>query len=195
MSDFKNKANKDFKIGAVILASGLSKRMGDGENKLLLSFFGKKLITYPVEACINAKDRGAIDDIVIVTSYREIVDIANSYNVEYVINENNTKGQSESIHLGVKHFYNYDAIAFFMGDMPFIEADDIEFICNHFDNEILVPKKGGNPTNPVIFPKRYYKELMEIEGDFGGRVVIKKHSFKEIQVEYDTKDIDVKEDF
>lgn len=183
----------EFKIGAVILASGMSKRMGE-ENKLLLSFCDKPLIEYPVEACINAKNNGTLHDFVVVTAYEEVVQIAKQNNVNYIMNENNFKGQSESIRLGVKHFYNLDAIAFLMGDMPFIKHSDIEFICSNFSGEILVPKQHNCPTNPVVFPKKYFDELLQLKGDIGGKYVIRKHNFNTINVNYNTNDIDTPSD-
>lgn len=178
-----------YKICGVILASGLSKRMGES-NKLLALVNEKPLISYPIEECMKAKEKGILEDVVVVTSYNEIIHLAKKYNADFIINKNNLQGQSVSIHLGVKHFYKYDGIAFFMGDMPFVKCKDIEHICNNFQDEILIPKKGENPTNPVVFPKKYYNELLEIRGDVGGKCVIKKHEFQEVEVDYNTEDVD-----
>ena len=61
------------KTGAVIMASGFSRRMG--ENKLLLRYNGKTLIeniTEKILACDFHK-------IVLITSYQEIEDIFRNY--------------------------------------------------------------------------------------------------------------------
>ena len=51
--------------------------------------------------------------------------------------------------------------------------------------------------NPNIFSSCYYKELMELEGDTGGRAIIKRHD-RDVSVwfipEKEAKDIDVREE-
>lgn len=58
------------KISAIIMASGLSRRMG--ENKLLLDFKGDKLY----EWTFDLVEEIDFDDVILVSSYDEILDDA-----------------------------------------------------------------------------------------------------------------------
>ena len=65
-----------------------------------------------------------------------------------------------------------------MADQPWLEADTVVALEELFENE----KKGMACTiwsektgNPCIFGQKYYKELMKISGDKGGKKIIKKH--------------------
>lgn len=198
--------SSEYKICGVILASGLSIRMNETKNadfpnycnKLLLELHGKHLIEYPINECLKARDTGILENVVVVTAYDDICDVANKNNIDYILNSENKKGQSSSVKLGVKHFINdnnCDAIAFFMGDMPFIKCKDIEYICNSFQNEILIPTSGDLPTNPVVFPKRYFDDLLALEGDVGGKRVMKGNRVQKIEVDYCVQDVDNWADF
>ena len=51
--------------------------------------------------------------------------------------------------------------------------------------------------NPVIFPKTLFEELMALEGDKGGKQIIKKHPemvYKVYVTEQELSDMDYKED-
>ena len=74
------------KISAIVMASGLSRRMG--ENKLLLDFKGKKLY----EHTLDMLEKSKIDEVILVSSYKEILEDGEKRGFKTVYNDNNEVG-------------------------------------------------------------------------------------------------------
>ena len=179
-------------ITAIVMASGFSKRMG--LNKLLMKYNDKFLIEHTLEK-ISQCD---FAEKIIVTQYEEIEKLTDNFKV--VINENAHKGQSESIKLGVKSSEKCDGYMFFVADQPLINQKDIEKLIRVFrENKdfIVIPKYKKKRGNPVIYPSLYKEEILRLEGDKGGKSIIKSsNKIKYVEVEEDTLfDIDNKDDF
>lgn len=179
-------------ITAIVMASGFSKRMG--LNKLLMKYNDKFLIEHTLEK-ISQCD---FEEKIIVTQYEEIEKLTDNFKV--VINENAHKGQSESIKLGVKSSEKCDGYMFFVADQPLINQKDIEKLIRVFrENKdfIVIPKYKEKRGNPVIYPSLYKEEILRLEGDKGGKSIIKSsNKIKYVEVEEDTLfDIDNKDDF
>ena len=181
-------------ISAIIMASGFSRRMG--ENKLLMKYNNKFLIQYTLDTIskCNFKDR------VIVTQYKAIKEIGEKLNFKVVINQQPNKGQSESIKLGIKNCKESEGYMFFVGDQPLLEGKDIEKLIEVFNEDtsyIVIPQCKGKCGNPVIYPKKYKKDILNLEGDKGGKSIIKSSDkIKYVNVCEDTLfDIDYIDDF
>ena len=181
-------------ISAIIMASGFSSRMG--ENKLLMKYNDKFLIEYTLDTIskCNFKDR------VIVTQYKAIKEIGEKLNFKVVINQQPNKGQSESIKLGIKNCKESEGYMFFVGDQPLFEGKDIEKLIEVFNEDtsyIVIPKYKEHYGNPVIYPKKYKKDILNLEGDKGGKSIIKSSDkIKYVNVCEDTLfDIDYIDDF
>lgn len=186
-------------LSCVILASGLSKRMGT--NKLLLKYKDKYIIQYVIEAVIKS---GFFEEIIVVINDKHIGDIIKGYNVKELWNENAIKGQSEAVKLGIKNLSEKSkGVAFFVGDQPLINTVVISSIVEVFIKEnntkIIVPVNEEKRGNPVIFPKDTYDEFLNLSGDIGGREIIKRNmdKVKFIQINNTEcfRDIDTKEDY
>ena len=179
-------------ITAIVMASGFSKRMG--LNKLLMKYNDKILIEHTskkISHCDFAEK-------IIVTQYEEIEKLTDNFKV--IINENAHKGQSESIKLGVKSSEKCDGYMFFVADQPLISQNDIEKLIKVFrENKdfIVIPKYKEKHGNPVIYPSLYKEEILRLEGDKGGKSIIKSsNKIKYVEVKEDTLfDIDNKDDF
>ena len=61
---------------------------------------------------------------------------------------------------------------------------------------IACVEHSGKTGNPCIFSRKYFGELMELEGDVGGKRVIRKHredtAVLEVLDERELTDVDVK---
>lgn len=182
------------KIAAVVLASGRSERMK--ENKLLMMFNGMPICEHVIKtlSSINV-------DIIVVTCYKKVLDIAKKYNTVVVENNESYLGQSRSVILGVENAMNYDGIIFIPADQPLISKETFNGLINKFKlcNKIVVSSYNGKRGIPNIFPKRFYNQLLKIEGDIGGREVIVDNSsdIEKFEVENvnESFDIDCLDDY
>ncbi|MGL5379845.1 molybdenum cofactor cytidylyltransferase [Clostridium sp.] len=181
-------------ITAIVMASGLSKRMGT--NKLLLEYKGKIIIDYTLK---TLKDINFME-VIVVSQYDEVLDLAREYKFKAVKNNNAILGQSESIKLGIQNSKTCDGYMFFVGDQPFINKKDIESIIDTFKKHkdyIVIPRFNLKNGNPVIFPYNKKEDLMLLRNDEKGKKIIKSSTkIKYVDVEEDMLfDIDTKEDY
>lgn len=201
--------DQGFKISAVIMASGKSERMG--ENKLLLKYRGTTFIENILEKVINEK----FYEIAVVVSDGKVKkkcqdfiekfnEINNSgtaeRNIYIVENREPEKGQSESIKLGLKILKKCSGYMFFSGDQPLLSTDTIKKMRKNFkEGTITVPEYNGKKGLPTIFGENFKDELLELEGDTGGKPVIKsnKEKIRIVKIENpdEGKDIDTKTDY
>jgi molybdenum cofactor cytidylyltransferase len=67
-----------------------------------------------------------------------------------------------------------------LGDMPLISANLIDRLIEAFapdrGNLIAVPVSDGRRGNPVLWSRRFFRELMTLDGDIGARHLIARHS-------------------
>lgn len=184
-------------ISAIVMASGLSKRMN--QNKLFMDIKNKKIYEYILETIEKCS---YITEVIVVAKDFEIIDKASKLGFKTVRNEYSHLGQSVSIKLGLERSENADGYMFFVADQPFISENTINMLCRIFNdnlNKIIIPCSNGMNKNPVIFPKKFRGELLTLEGDIGGRVVIKNNLEHVLKVPIDNEsefiDIDTFEDY
>lgn len=182
------------KITAIIMASGLSTRMG--ANKLLLDYKNEPIIQYVFEAVKNC----LFHEVIVISQYNEIKKISENYEFKYVHNENYDIGQSESIKLGILNSKPCDGYMFFVGDQPLLDEIHIKNMISAFYKNldyIIIPKYKNKTGNPVIFPFSKKEELLKLKNDEKGKKIINKTSnIKYIEVpESMLFDIDTKEDY
>ena len=162
-------------ISAVLLGAGRSKRMG--VNKLSLPWRGKTLFEY----CLNTLLRSNVKKVVVVLNdrMREEGCFFPKPNVEVVINPYYKKGMSTSIRRGVRVLNSKsDGILIALGDQPFLKTRTINALIGAFrrgKGKIIVPTFKGRRGHPVIFHRKYERELLRLRGDVGGKVIMEKH--------------------
>ncbi|MDO4306235.1 MAG: nucleotidyltransferase family protein [Eubacteriales bacterium] len=168
------------KLALIMLAAGNSRRFGS--NKLLYSVGGKAMYLRILETLMKAKERmekGEIScSITVVTQYQEIGRAASEMGAEVVYNPYPENGISSSLQLGLKANTNADACLFTVSDQPWLTEETIWGLIQKFlvsDKGIACLESGGRPGNPCIFSKDYYRELLALEGDTGGKRVINAH--------------------
>jgi molybdenum cofactor cytidylyltransferase len=84
--------------------------------------------------------------------------------------------------------------------MPFVSAHEINQLIENYSIDkgqlICVPTSFGQRGNPVLWDKRFFNELMQLEGDIGAKNLIDK--YKEYLIEVSSgesviTDIDTRE--
>jgi molybdenum cofactor cytidylyltransferase len=165
-------------VAAIILAAGRSTRMG-GPNKLLAELSGKKLVRIATEQALASK---AVEVIVVTGHQAELVEQALvGLKVKFVRNPNFAGGLASSVRAGIAAVSdNADGVVICLGDMPLIDAGLVDRLIDAFapelGNLIVVPVADGRRGNPVLWSRRFFNELMTLDGDIGARHLIAKHS-------------------
>lgn len=184
------------KINLILLAAGNSKRFNG--NKLLAIYKNKPIYMYIVEKVVNLK----INKIICVTQYEEIKEALLNTNINVVMNNNSNLGISSSIKIGINFDKNADGYMFMVCDQPFISIQTLNSVIDNFikgDKGIVCVGCGNNKGNPVIFSKKYINELLSLEGDNGGKVIIKGNlndlKIVNINNRIELVDIDTQEEF
>jgi molybdenum cofactor cytidylyltransferase len=171
-------AEKGRRIAAVILAAGRSTRMG-GPNKLLAEIGGRPLIRIAAEEALASRAR----PVIVVTGHQhdKVEAALSGLDVRIVHNPGFADGLSTSLRNGLAAVpENADGAAVLLGDMPQVRAALIDGLINVFDPErgalVVVPTIDGHRGNPVVWSRRFFPELMVLEGDVGARNLIARYA-------------------
>lgn len=184
-------------VTAIILAAGLARRMNG--DKLHLKLHGKEIID-TVLSTVAAVD---FKETIVVTNDPVITSRTSLLNLTPVPNLAAPAGQSTSIIKGILASGNdTSGYLFIMGDQPLLSKDTLEVILKAFEESptsIILPMYGEKSGSPVLFPSTLKNELLSLQGDFGGKVVIKNHPelIKKVAISspQELLDVDTKEDY
>lgn len=147
-------------VAAIILAAGLSRRMGV-QNKLLLPVHGMPMIRH-----VALQYREALSGpITVVTGHEAPLIEAALVGVEVtcVFNAGYAEGQQSSVATGLAHCPDADVVLIGLGDQPFLVSDDImTLLAAHqtgASDKISVPTQGAARGNPIVVPKQIRPHL------------------------------------
>jgi molybdenum cofactor cytidylyltransferase len=163
------------KNSAILLGAGESKRMG--VDKLSLPW-GRRTI---LEHCFETLLRSEVEELVVVLGIRnkEVKNLFQGRKVKVVINPHSKRGMSTSIRKGLQAIHpSSDGILIALGDQLFLKTRTINALLRAFGQGkggIVVPSFQGKKGHPVIFHRRYKRELLNLKGDVGGRSIIERH--------------------
>ena len=191
------------KIGAVILAAGMSSRMGS--SKQLLPLHGKPLIYYPISQAF----RQNFDPIVVIAGkyIKEIEKVMIDYkNVTYLYNQDHQTGMASSLKLGIEAVSNQvDAVFIFLGDQPFVPDEVVQKVIEEYKHHrtngvrIVRPFYDGKPGHPILFDASLFEQFQHISGDEGGRNIIRRHQEQLKLIDFSNSlwgmDVDTPEDY
>jgi len=165
-------------IAGVVLAAGRSSRMG-GPNKLLAEIGGKPLVRIVVDAVLASRAR----PVVVVTGHqRDRVEAAVAgLPVKFVHNPHFADGLGTSLKAGIAALpAGADGAIVCLGDMPQVDAALIDRLIGAFDPDhgalVVVPTIDGKRGNPVVWSRRFFPDLMAVEGDVGARYLIGRYT-------------------
>jgi molybdenum cofactor cytidylyltransferase len=182
-------------IAAVILAAGRSTRMG-GPNKLLAEIGGKSLVRIVAEQALASK----ASSVIVVTGHQaaDVEKALRGLKVDFVYNPDFVDGLASSVKTGIAAVpAKADGAIVCLGDMPLIDAHLIDRLIAAFAPDrgglIALPVNDGRRGNPVLWSRRFFKELMTLDGDIGARHLIAKHgeAVAEVPVEGHSAFLDI----
>jgi len=165
---------KKSRIAAIVLAAGKSSRMG--RNKLLLDWNGKPIVAHVLEKLAGI---GFAETIVVTGHQAAKVKSALGERPDLKVIEarDHATGMAASLKAGLRALSpSSDAALVILGDMPQISAELLERLIAAYQplegRAIVLPVADGKRGNPVLFDRRFFAEMLQLEGDVGARHII-----------------------
>ena len=163
------------RLSCVLLAAGLSSRMGE-QNKLLLNIEGESLVRRTAKLLVNF----GLEEIVVVVGHEASL-VSNELNdlpVTIIENCSYDEGQMTSVHTGIKALTRQtDGIIICLSDLVLLEKADLYALHLAFDEcktSILVPQYKGERGNPIILAQSQCQSILDGEKNLGCRKLIQK---------------------
>lgn len=163
-------------VSALILAAGLSRRMGE-RNKLLLPVGGVPMIRHMVDVYSVATARP-----VLVVTGHDADDVAAALAdsaARTVFNPEYAKGQPTSVACGLCAANDAGAILIGLGDQPLLTAGDIRsLLAAHASADpqrISIPAMNHRRGNPIVVPGALRPRLLEAPRSPGCKTFTRAH--------------------
>jgi molybdenum cofactor cytidylyltransferase len=177
------------RIAAVVLAAGRSTRMG-GPNKLLAEIARRPLVRIAAEEALASR----ANPVIVVTGHQraEVEKSLAGLPVRVVDNPDFAQGLGTSLKAGIAAVpADADGAIVCLGDMPQVDARLLDWLIAAFDPDrgalIVIPTHQGKRGNPVLWSRRFFPDLMAIEGDVGARHLIGRYGEAVVEVPIEGK--------
>ncbi len=155
-------ANPD--IGAIVLAAGLSLRMG--KPKMLLPWGEKTVLETVIESLLNG---GISRPIVVLGAERDrILDLLEKYPVEVVLNPLFKDGEMlHSLQAGLAALgTRAQACLIVLGDQPQIQASTVGLLIAEYQKQahsMIIPSYHMHRGHPWLVARELWKDLLSLE--------------------------------
>jgi molybdenum cofactor cytidylyltransferase len=188
-------------LAAMILAAGLSSRMGD--HKILLAWSDGRTV---IEQIITQVQAAQIDPIYVVIGHRadEVHAKVTPFGVQTVYNPEYAVGELlSSLKAGLRALpAEINGVMVILGDQPGIQPGVIRQVAAAFisgQGEIIAARYNGERGHPIVIHRRYWDELLALPSTSAPRDVINRHKealvFVDVIGQMPLADIDTPEDY
>src|SRR5215472_1199334 len=166
---------QETRVAAIVLAAGMSRRMGTP--KQLLRLGGKSLL----ERTLNNVRGSGVDEIVLVlgASADEVRRHLATDGLRVVVNPDFQQGMGTSLRMGLAAVSaSIQGALIVLADQPFVCSSTLdEMIAYRHKHapQILIPVFRGFRGNPVLLDRSVFPELMNLTGDIGCRAIFGSH--------------------
>lgn len=150
------------KVAAILLAAGLSRRMG-ARNKLLLPIAGTPMVRHLAETYASA----LASPLIVVTGHQanEVRTALAGLSVVFAHNQDFAEGQPSSVARGLEVAPDVELLLIGLADQPRLTPEDVtQLVQWHRSNDpekITVPKLGAERGNPIVIPRALRPRLTE----------------------------------
>lgn len=167
-------------VAIVILAAGMSRRLG--RPKQVLPLGGEPLVAHVGRRAQASRATRVMA--VLGGARHETMAALNDIVDELIVNDAYPEGQGTSIAAGMRYLDSTshllgscEAVLFLLGDQPGIDTEVIDAVINAWEDggRIVMAQYTDRPGHPVLFDRVYWRELAQLRGEQGGKVVIDTH--------------------
>jgi molybdenum cofactor cytidylyltransferase len=176
------------RVAAIVLAAGRSTRMGEA-NKLIADIGGVPMVRRVVQAALASKTRPVL--VVIGHQAAEVSAALAGLDVTLVTNPDYATGLSSSLKAGVRAVpEDCNGAVVILGDMPRVAPKHLDELMAAFAAQkggaIIVPTHQGRRGNPLLWPTKFFPELLCLDGDAGAKRLVATHAAELREVDLGT---------
>jgi molybdenum cofactor cytidylyltransferase len=185
------------RIAGVVLAAGLSSRMGT--NKMLLQLGGTSMVRRAVSTALSA----GLDPVVAVVGHEshriraELADLP----CTAVENGEYARGMNTSLRAGIRALPDdVEGAIVLLGDMPLVDADMLRSLAEGYRRNrarLVVSTYGEVLAPPILYGRALFGELRALDDEACGKSVVKRHRAEAVELSWPAErltDLDVPED-
>jgi molybdenum cofactor cytidylyltransferase len=180
-------------IAAVVLAAGMSTRMGGLKQLLPFGVDERPLI----EVVVSRLKR-QVDRVIVVLGHRagDISPILADYGVELVVNEQYELGMVTSVQCGIRAAGDVRGYLICLGDQPGLGKQTLSLVLQRaaqMHKGIAIPVCDGRRGHPIYITNHYKAEILELPHNVGLNAVTGAHldETEQIQVPDESILVDV----
>jgi molybdenum cofactor cytidylyltransferase len=185
------------RIAGVVLAAGLSSRMGT--NKMMLKVGGTSLVRRAVSTALSA----GLDPVVAVVGHESarIRGELAGLSCTAVENPDYARGMNTSLRAGIRALPDdVEGAVVLLGDMPLVDAEMLRSLVDRFRSarpKLLVSTYGEVLAPPILYARGLFGELRALDDQACGKSVVKRHRGEAVELPWPLErltDLDVPED-
>ncbi|MAD00610.1 CTP--molybdopterin cytidylyltransferase [Pseudomonas abyssi] len=157
-----------------MLAAGSSQRFGSDKRRAPLAS-GQSLLQTAVERALSAFGQLTL----VLREGDDPLALGVPEGVDVLFNPHSAQGMASSLVLGVQHLQQGGAasVAVLLADMPCLQDSTLQALIAASDSSLIVqPHWQGQAGHPVLFGRRFWPQLLALQGDVGARAVVRAHA-------------------
>ncbi|HWM29258.1 MAG TPA: nucleotidyltransferase family protein [Woeseiaceae bacterium] len=178
-------------IFAIVLAAGASSRFGSP--KQLEECDGTPLVTRAVQLAENVCGSRTI--LVAGHEWRAVVHACRPLRGYFANNARYRSGMAASIACGVRCVAAAaDAVLLLLADQPLVTRAHLDVLIAAWRDSpgnIVATRFAETAGPPVIFPRRYFTELCDLQGDAGARSILARAADRVRTVTFEDASVDI----
>ncbi|WP_257030865.1 nucleotidyltransferase family protein [Tunturiibacter empetritectus] len=155
------------RIGAVILAAGASRRLGEPKQLVMV---GAEIL---LERSVRVAHEAGFSPVIVVlgASAESIEAVCALRDAEVLINDNWSEGMGASVRVGVGALRDVDGCVLTTCDMPAVTAAHLRSLV--VSGEVTGSMYAGRRGVPAYFPATSFEDLMKLQGDAGAKDLLR----------------------
>lgn len=187
-------------IGAVVLAAGMSTRMGSP--KMLLKWGSITVI----EQVVDSLNQAGVDEVIVVAGalFEDIKKLLDKRDVIVIVNPNYKNGEmTDSLQTGLSELSQSTTAAMIvLGDQPFVSPKTMRMLIQAFEktgHNIIMPSINKRRGHPWIIRRTLWDEIMALRAPLTMRDFMRSNQenihYVLVEDENIVKDMDTPEDY
>ena len=180
--------------GIILLAAGASTRLGKPKQNLF--YQGQTLLQHAIQAALETKLKPVI---LVLGAHADTINPGiEILDLHLIINPDWAEGMGSSIRIGLTELLKTQPaikqVILMVCDQPFVSADLLMQLVEAKGNnaEAIVASAYKNTVGtPVLFPRKYFPELLTLNGQVGAKKLLFRHQDFVIPIPFPEGDFDI----